>query len=107
MPIRTRPSTVDSVTVARMVWWLQGRRPGDQGHRARTLSTGTATATIGTGSGHAARGQVAHQGGRHVLEPGPGFGVGADPMERWQRALSETGSSPAPVWGGICGCAHC
>ena len=106
MPIRTRPSVVDSPIVGRMVWWLHGRRPSNKGHRAPirsapnfsvlNFSVDTATATIGRGSGHAARRQVTRQGGRHVPNPGPGS---ASLPIRWRSARDWVHAGPvANVW---------
>lgn len=96
MPIRTRPSVVDSPIVGRMVRWLRGRRPSNKEHRVPTPSTDTATATIGRGSGHAARRQVTRQGGRHVPNPGPGS---ASLPIRWRSAEDWVHAGPvANVW---------
>ena len=63
----------DGVVAARAPAEQQGTPRTDRSQISQyEFSADTATATIGRGSGHAARRQVTRQGDRHVPNPGPG-----------------------------------
>ena len=71
----------------------------------RPSDTKLTVATIGTGNGHAARGQVVSSDGRIAPSPGPGWGSEAEPMAG-RRDLGRL-TAASTLWGRVCGCTYC
>ena len=82
MPIRGSGPSIDlSVSTRRLSLLLLGSRDAS-GPSPVQRRTARSAATIGTGTGHAARSQVAHLNGRITVAPGPGCVGDAEPMAR-------------------------
>jgi len=83
MPIRSSEPSVDLSAASRRLSLLLRSfreaigRPAHPGYRSARSA-----ATIGTGTGHAARGQVVRSNDRITDVPGPGCAGDAEPMAR-------------------------